>query len=458
MSEEELIHLTRVGDRLVSTIGQVIASMPAEARGISGMARWLGVHKATCQRVVEGVQQSDGGLSAFIRFPGVRALRQYLSNCDARGLNAETIEAARAAVDQFQRALDQHEVSQRGMVDLIASMRSRGVSADGGDDAPASGDDGLSRKRSEEQRRSLFGASKRLTGEEVELKAAVAVLWPSPAEPDRVRVSVISSLRGIHRERSARPIVPFILSGSQEHRTLRGEGSSADVPTHALIDRFSSTAVRTVKLPSGHARTLLVADTEGSPLRGHSGLDVTVMFRSDSPLSPLTHREARLSSAVRIVQPTRQLVNRVYVHRSLLASTRAVAGVYSMAALPGDSPAGAPDECWYERFPETPMVRLLDESSVLREHARERDHPARRFGFGSDGINRWVAALSAYVVSANALREEDFHVFEVRERYPVWQTEYRLSFDEVRVSDGVAQAPDQSKIVVLDQQRPRVTE
>lgn len=457
MSEQELVHLTRVGDWLISTISKVIASMPPEARGISGMARWLGVHKATCQRVVEGVQLSEGGLTAFIRFPGVRALRQFLSTCESRGVDAEVVAAARAAVDQFAQVLEQHDVSQRGLVDLIASMRARGTQVGGGEQAGGPGEDSLARKRSEEQRRALFGASRGLTGEEVELKAAVAVMWRSPIERDRVRVAVISSLRGIHRQRTARPIVPFILSGPETHPTNRGEARATDATTHALIERFSSTAVRTVKLPSGHARTLLVADTDGSPVRGHSGLDVTVMFRSDTPLNPLAHRDARLSAAVRIVQPTRQLVSRVYIHRSLLASARADVGVYSMAAPPGDGPSGSPDECWYERFPESPVVGVLDESTIVREHSRERDHPTTRFGFGADGVSRWVAALSTYVFGTNSLREQDFRAFEVRERYPVWQTEYRVSFDEARVPVG-GDDSDGSRIVVVDREQRRVTE
>ena len=67
MSEHDLMRIRRVGDRLRAGLRTLVEGFPPSARNISGMSRWLGVHKATCQRIVEGLDPGRDGLTAFSR-------------------------------------------------------------------------------------------------------------------------------------------------------------------------------------------------------------------------------------------------------------------------------------------------------------------------------------------------------------------------------------------------------
>jgi hypothetical protein len=400
MSEQELVRLQRVGDRLISTFSALIEQLPADARGISGMARYLGVHKATCQRIVEGAQQSDDALAAFLRFPGVRALRLHLKACRKRAVDGAVVEACEAAVRQFDDELEHYQVSHRGLIDLIASLR---AAEDGGDSA-------LHRRRAMEQRRALFGAARRLTGEETEAKVVVAIIRPAEVNEDRLAITVACSLLGVSRETFARPIVPFILAGHHPER----EGRAADeAPAkYQLLPKLSTTGLRTVRLAGSGGRTLLVVETEGEAgARGGEPVDVSLLFRTAAQLNPAKRPGERITAAVRVTQPTHHLLADVYVDRRLPIRAMPVGGCFALTAPPGNAPDGGADDCWFDRFPESVGIAPLS-------------------GFGGSGrmnpTQKRASELARLAFEADALDREDFVAFRTEVKYPVWQSEYRV--------------------------------
>lgn len=407
MAQNDLVILERLGDRLISAFARLISALPAQARGISGMSRYLGVHKATCQRLVEGVTKSDQGLSAFVRLPGVDALRALLKACRKKGADAARVEACEAAVERWDAELRRRGVSQRGLVEMIASLRT-------GKDAPASD---LTERRAMEHRRALYGAARRLTGEDVAIKIGIGMIEPlpgggmgagSPATARRFRVTAVAALLGVRRESFARPIAPFVIAGS--HDALPIVRSSVAQPAREptrfqLLSEFSTAGLHAVRLAETEARTLLVIDTDGTP-EGES-VDVAVLFTTETTLP----KGVRISAAARVVQPTQLLVNDVYVDASLARDAHPVAGCFALTATPGDRPGGGPDECWHDRFPETVrpvMVRPAERSvgKAARAEAVANQLAVRMFemrGAAAAGFRGWRTLV----------------------RYPVWQSEYR---------------------------------
>jgi hypothetical protein len=435
MSDQELIILERVGDRLLAALSSLVAAMPVEAQGISGMSRWLGVHKATCQRVIEGLTQSDEALTAFVRLPGVRALRQLLDGARARGVRPEAVASAEAAIEQFEEVLASRGLSQRGLIDRIASLRSTSRGGTGST---------LHRRRAQEQRRVLYSAAKRLTGESLDAKVVVAVVVPSPVDPSRLRASVLVCLRGAVREASARPIVPFILTGEWEAAGAGGSGAGSHAPhrpgsaTWRVIESLSTAGIRAVSLVGRAGRTVLTIDApelaasgahdaRGESVNGRAmpperdvddgseqSVDIGVLFQSDAMLNPRAHPEARVTAAVRIPEPTRVLVHDVYLHESLAPKGLPSVACLALTAPSGSSPDGGLDDCWYDRFPETPTIQRLGVGI---------DHPGVAAPIGT-----LPRRLAEQIVHPEGLDPRTLVGFRCVERYPLWQSEYRSYF------------------------------
>lgn len=354
------------------------------------MARHLGVHKGTCQRIVEGAQSSRDGLHAFARFPGVAALRTFTAACEAHGVSGAVLAEAKSATDRFEAILRRLDVSQRGLLDLIASST--------GEESTAVGDD-----RSRVERRSLFSAARRVTGESVEAKIAVGVLTPSPDKPGRVRVIVLASYRGARREPYARPIVAFMLETPDQSASSNG---SAHLIEARFLPAFSSPGVGPGQPVLGRSASRIVLETDTVP-EPDRGVDMTAMFVTDASLDRRVHPERHLTSACRIMQPTKLMINDVHCHKDLLVPAEPKVGCFSFMAADGDSPPGGYEESVHERFPERPHLEEL------------------RPGMSKDSPGRLAEDLARFAMSEYRLDPAAMRAWRCRVDYPLWQTEYR---------------------------------
>jgi hypothetical protein len=424
MNAQDLTSLRRLGERLIASFRTLIAALPEDARGISGMSRYLNVHKATCQRVVEG-SRCDDGLAAFVRFPGVKALLLVTEACRAQAMDSTLVLACEAAVRQLDQELESRALSLSGLVDAAAA-----VSASEAQPGAA-----LEERRALNQRRALYGASRRLTGESVEAKVVVSLAMPSASRPGHLRALALSALLGVHRESFARPIVSFVVSGwwdggyagtgwtRRGHASGAGSGPLASMPLagYRIVPEFSTAGISAVRIGETDSRTLLVVDVD--PASRGGPVDVAVEFETDAPLSPLEHVSARLAPAARIVQPMQTLVMDVFVHRSLVGDQPARAACVALSAPPGDTREGGYEQVWYDRFPETVRVESVRSRSNTRG--------------GRSGRAMEVAArLSEHLFRTSGLKPDDFRALRINVSYPVWQSEYRVYIEAPSTSMG----------------------
>lgn len=395
----DLASLERQGQRLIAAFRTLLGAMPPQAAGIGPLARYMGFPKATCQRVVEGATGSIDGLHAFSRFPGVEALRLFLAACERRGVDDAALAPAREAVDHYQAMLQRLGVSNRGLLDAIAAAGTSSRSA-------------VTRDRAHAQRRSLFSAAVRVTGENADAKIAVGVITPSPVEKGRLRAVVVSCLRGVIREAYARPIAATIIPAHVDRlerlRPGSRNGDADTIPvTVELLREFSTTGLRAVRLEGGSARTLVTIDAgRAQPARG--GVDAAVLFETDAVRDPRERTDARLCAGARITQPCRVLVQDVWYHRDLIQHRRARGGCFSLAAPSGDTIEGGYDECWFERFPEATTITGLP---ALDRQDRHETIASR---------------LLQHICTSRALDPRHLVGWRQRVEYPLWQTEYRI--------------------------------
>jgi hypothetical protein len=398
----QLARVRRVGDRLRSTLRAQVARLPEEARGISGMARHLRVHKATCQRLVEGLSGAGDGADAVTLLPGVQGLRLVIRAARGKGINGGTVEAAAAAVDEYEELLAELGATQRGLARLVGAA------------GRAAGGDEAGERVAVAHRRALYGAARDVTGESVEGKSSIFLARPDERDPARLRVAIVLSLAGARRAAFSRPIVPFIIGAGA------AEGGAAGPE---ILPGFSTAGLRAAPLEGGAGRTAMVLelppDPEGVPHAALGPADVAVRFTAGGKVNPLVDAGARVDFATRIAQPCRALVHDVLVPRELAAACRPVSGCFALSAPPGNTPEGAPERCWHDMFPEAAPVRAVKGRAVLSP-------PRLGGGAGAEALAERHAGLVRALLEREGVDAAGLVGLRMEVEYPVWQTEYRL--------------------------------
>lgn len=422
MAEQQLAQVRQTGDRLRSAVRAMVETFPPSARNISGMARFLSLHKATCQRVVEGLEHAEDSVEAFARLPGIRGLLTLTEAAARKNIDPARVEAVRSAIEDYERLLATHGRTQAGLIKLIDTLRSEVQS-------PVVVVKRGQRDRARERRKALFDAARAVTGEEIGVKSVVAFIRPTEGAPNRMTSTFAVVLEGARRHAFSRPIVPFILGGWwAEHADgsmARPEGLPAEVPPHALLEGFSTTGLKPVRLHDGDGRTLLVVDlqpSERGPTDPRDPLalgpaDVAILFRTTAAPNPMVDPRHRLSVGARVTNPCRALLVDAFVHRGIGAIIPDRADAYSLAAPPGDMEEGAPERCWHERFPDSiPIERIGPGAS------------------GSEPLYSRQLELIRHIAELDGLDLAAFEHVRAQTTYPLWQSVYRIDFGRGKAS------------------------
>lgn len=380
--------LKRVSERLRAAVGALVGALPPEARSISAMSRTLEVHKATCQRVVEGLSDKVEALEGLARLPGVAALKMHAAACERAGVPGQVVAEARAAIDEYATVLRRRGLTHEKVRRLVMVSRDRGEEGS------------LAQKR----RKALFDAASLVSGERADAKAIAMVILPGPT-PATTEICALVSMIQAEREPFARPMTLAALGAWWSHIPgLKPDGVLDEVrpPNFEVVQEISTAQVKAVELESSPGRAVVVIE---APTGAAS--DATILFKTRGTLGGAGAKS--VAAAARVGMPVKTLVMDVMVHRSLEIMP-SVTGCFALSAAPGDRPEGAPEQLWHERLADTPRVTEFDASRPPRCAVSVQEELVQR-------------ALGAAKVAP-----EDVRSFRLEIKYPIWQSEYRVYF------------------------------
>jgi hypothetical protein len=345
------------------------------------------VHKATCQRVVEGLSEKVETLEGLARLPGVAALKMHATACERAGVAAPIVAEARAAIDEYATVLRRRGLTHEKVRRLVMVSRDRGEEG------------ALAQKR----RKALFDAAALVSGERADAKTVAIVITPGPT-PATTEMCALVSMIQAEREPFARPMTLAALGAWWTHVPgLKPETVPDEMrqpPSFEVVQDLSTAPIKAVELDTSPGRAVVVIEAPGS-----GTCDATVLFRMHGTAG--TDATRSIAAAARINVPVKTLIMDVMVHRSLdVAPT--VTGCFALSAAPGDRPEGAPDRLWHERLADTPRVNEFDASRPPRCTVSVQEELVQRL-------------LSAAKVSPS-----DVRCFRLEIKYPIWQSEYRV--------------------------------
>lgn len=397
LTADEVALAERVAARLHAELGRLIAQLPPHAQGGSGMARYLGIVRNTCQRVSYALQD-EPSLDTLLRLPGVKGLDQMLESMQAHGLPERDIELAAVGVRQFDQLIRDHAGSHTRLIARIEAPSPRNQGANLGAVAA---------------RQALFESASGVTGRNAEATISLYAFRPSPTDPKTLERATVTGLYRTMVVPGGMPVV--IAAGDTLHwadpdqRTLRLNNQSVahgNTPD-ALLPEFTTQPLPTVSSRGKAGNLIQVIDP--ADLDGPQCLDVFTLARANHPLYDPATGAITLDEVWSLANcAARSLVFDVFVHRDLERRLRP--GIDAQLWYPNLSSPGG--DRWVTRFPDPPRLQLLGEGlSQTRSEAWPNQTELCRVLFNRVGWN-----------------PSEFVGFRCEVAYPIWRAGYCMTF------------------------------
>lgn len=406
LGNTERAQLDQVARRLHGELRSLLGACPPTARHASGLARFLGIDRTTCQRAVFVVSRPYPGLEMLERLPGVRALQKMVEAATRAKppVEAGVVDGLAAAIAQYQELIASLGGSLTQLNRRIAippSELTRETSESSADAAHSA-------------RERLFLSARDLTGRSSKCWVAVYVYRPSPTNPEVVEVLRANGLVGHTATSTAVPLVVSNFSSpiKEEDAASRRFASLEDSPLEGwspmtVLEDFTSDPPPLVT--SRQPDHFLVQAID--PRSSVPGKPVDLMLTSRTRMPHPALEEPFVEEAWALVNfPCRHLLFQVYLHPNLARSC--------LASL--DAHLWGPDfgqhvgDRWKTRInDEAPPLQLLGSG----------------LGNSQSEVYPRIGELSECLFSRAGLDPEGYVGFRCEVPLPLWRTGYCITFD-----------------------------
>jgi len=415
-----LTELRRVGESLQGDFDALIGAFPSHARGASEMSRWLGVSRPVCQRLVAAVRRVQDGAEVVAALPGVKGLQEVVERARRLGCDETAVANASRAAERYGTLIDRCGGSQAELIRLAERVRSGAGPEETGTIAA---------------RRAMFEAARAIMDRWAECKFSVIALRPMPEDSAYIEHAAVTGYAGLNGGPRAQPLCQHtrLASGLEgdtgssplrslvEGRPLQGETA------RALVPEFCTEPLPRVSIRRASSGLLLVVEVSGAG-------DVVLADRSWGGQHPRMSDPPVVNVSTLVDPPCRYYSLVMMLHRELARECVGTAGCYVLGARGTVASAVGPDgkvssrrptERWFDRAPE---AVALEQLSPGLEQLADPGYPK-------------LGALTRHMFAEVGWDADEFVTYRVALEYPVWSTEYLISFDFAPDGTGSAAAP-----------------
>ena len=410
LTEPERDDLVRCLVELRRALRGLVSALPPAAQHASGMARLLGVRRATCQRVVAAVSAAEATPELLAKLPGALGLMTLIDATTARiGESADeprltaVLGELRDVVPRFAETVRRLGGSQSALIRRIDAGATRAGPSDDADEHDAA-------------RVALFESAAILTGRSSDVWLATHVFTPWPRRDDVLRHTRAHGLIG-HRVTSNAVPLTFHVFGddldvaqdSDDPVARRFRPLRPDRPD-ALLPEFSTSPPPLVRsrAPGEHIVQIIDPNPERTETEPAPPLDL--VFGLDGAIEHPALSDPKLEEIWALINfPVRRLVFDVFLHRDI-----------ARTCIPSvDQHLWRPDfgshvgERWQTRFARSPRMEVLSPS---------------RTGVSTDASPRYTDLVSLLYESAG-VQASDLVGFRCELAYPMWRTGYRITLE-----------------------------
>jgi len=378
--------------RLRSELRELIEELPPGLRGGSALSRHLSIDRATCQRAIAASRAE--GLEVIENLPGLQGLEAVVKALAARSADPARADGATAALEQFDRLIQDAGGSRASLLRAIES-----ASRVGHPDEDV------------EARERLYAASRDLCGRWSDVTGAIFMYRPVPGDPDAMESVSVSTLIGHHARAEAIPLTLAVASNTRADRSALEFHNLDATPAvgrsaGALLEAFSTSPppIVTTRTPDKE----LIYTIDADSIDPSTGVDIVTARRPASPAPhPATESPPIHEVWMLLNTPARHMLFDVYLHRSLARQCIASMSAHLWRA-DIDSTIG---RRWRTRFPRSPSLEVLGaETPPSPVYPRQ-------------------VELTRHVFGAVSWPREEFVGFRCSLEHPVWRAGYCMTFD-----------------------------
>lgn len=418
--ELSLTELRRVGESLQGDFDALIGSFPSEARGASEMSRWLGVSRPVCQRLVAAVRRVQDGADVVAALPGLKGLIEVVERARRKKCDETAVGNAARAAERYAELIERCGGSQAELIRLAGRVK-----REAGPEEPGSIG----------ARRAMFEAARAITDRWAECKFSLVALRPMPEDGAYVEHAAVTGYAGLNGGSKAQPLCQHSRlasglegdTGTSPQRSLKDGRPLQGATGQTLVPEFCARPLPRVSLRRASSGLLQVIEVSGAG-------DVVLADRSWGGQHPRLSDPPVVNVSALVDPPCKAIVNVIMLHRELARECVGTAGCYLLGARgttasavgqDGQVSSRRPTERWFDRTPETVVMEELG-SGVSR--------------LGEVGYPK-LEALTRYMFDEVGWPADEFIAYRVAVEYPVWSTEYLMSFDFASEGGEQAQAP-----------------
>ncbi len=406
LTPDERDTLCGVLRRLKGEVRASIARLPGDVVGPSGIARHLGIDKATAHRVLALTTGSTDDPERIAQAPGDEGLRRFAEACRVAGMDAGVVAGLETAAEQFGKVIRDLAGSKNR---LLARVRASG---------PPQGTRRPHTDASDEHRRreSLYRAASELIGRSTEVRVDMMIFRPSQERQGWLDHTWVRGIFGHVSRPGASPIsLGFVVRADRTGRepdsslyeTLDADALIGRTP-RAVLAEFTTHPVPIVTSRGQNNRMNLVVDPDAAATE--QGVDLVVaQHRRAIGRDPGAEQPPVLELNAMIREPARTLIFDVYLHREM--ARRAIPQLDLYLWSPGLDQSLA--DVWFDAIETSTPLQILGPG--LRR-AASASFPRQ-------------AELTRAVFDKLRYDPEEFVGFRCEVNYPMWGGAYAMSFD-----------------------------
>ncbi len=407
LTEIDLAQLQRSGEHFKKILRETFENIPPNARSIAGIARWTGLNKSSCQRLVQALTKTNDGIDVIVNLPGPNSLTQFSNKFKKLIDNQSCLDDFEQMTEEYQNLIFSFATSQSELKRILQQSMAQGNI--------------VREPYFKRLRKQAYEINKELTGESVDLYFGVHVIRENKNVPTRIDEIVVANRVGVELAKNARPFVQTF-SGNQPGLMIEKPNSvdrnnfssSHDAGNKEYLFRdFSTPEIEKCFAGVGSLGNNLIYNHSLLP-KDKKKFDITTAFlEMQFQDSPLHGGPTILCQGLMQRSPAKKLILLTLMNKNLDKRSTVQGGCYpsSMRALEAGHNA---EELWNDKFSDSPEIKLF--------------YPESENLAGKTGVAN-VDDLIAETMFFLSEDPADYVGYYLELEYPLWLTSQRFYFD-----------------------------
>ena len=404
LTDTELAQIRRSGEHFKLVLRDVLEFFPRSARSIAGLARWSGVNKSTCQRLVQAITKTSNGIDVIMILPGISGLKQFEQAVRKLSVNDECLQKLNELVEQYQDLILEFASSQSELKRLLVKFQAKGSASL----------DSYQKKL----KKTAFETNRELSGESVDLYLGIHFFRFNPEDDSFLDEFILANRLGVELAKSARPFVQaFGANFNKVHINHPKNLSSKDLDQSVsnqsgefLLTDFSTQGIEKSYAGFGSFDNSLVYNPSREPINNRP-FDITLAHLDvKTQPNPLTHEHKTIVQGLMDRSPAKRLILMTFIHKKLDRASNIQAGCYP-SSVKAHEQDHLQEDFWSERFSDAPEIKLIKPQDGNLNTKLQLDHVdqlvEQSFSFLKEDSSNYVG----YFIDVE---------------YPLWLTSHRF--------------------------------